>query len=50
MFRDRADAGEALARALAKYAGRDDVIVLAIPRGGVEVGAVVAKRLGPSLI
>ncbi len=46
MFHDRADAGEALAKALAKYAGRDDVIVLAIPRGGVEVGAAVAKRLG----
>jgi len=45
MFRDRKDAGEQLARALQKYANRDDVIVLAIPRGGVEVGLEVAKAL-----
>ena len=46
MFRDRKDAGEQLAKALQKYANRDDVIVLAIPRGGVEVGLEVAKALG----
>ncbi len=45
MFRDRKDAGMQLARALTHYKDRDDVIVLAIPRGGVEVGAEVAKYL-----
>jgi putative phosphoribosyl transferase len=45
MFRDRTDAGIQLAKALEKY--RDlDVIVLAIPRGGVEIGYQVAKSLG----
>ncbi|MEY2535887.1 MAG: putative phosphoribosyl transferase, partial [bacterium] len=33
-FRDRADAGRRLAERLREYAGRDDVIVLALPRGG----------------
>lgn len=42
MFEDRKDAGEKLARALKRYKDRD-VIVLAIPRGGVEVGYQVAK-------
>jgi len=45
MFEDRTDAGKKLAAALAKYRGRD-VVVLAIPRGGVEVGYQVAKYLG----
>jgi putative phosphoribosyl transferase len=45
MFLDRKDAGEQLARALAKYKGRD-VLVLAIPRGGVQVGYYVARGLG----
>lgn len=44
MFRDRKDAGEKLARALEKYKNKD-VLVLAIPRGGVEVGHLVAKYL-----
>ncbi len=44
MFRDRTDAGEQLARELEKYRDRD-VLVLAIPRGGVEVGVRVADRL-----
>jgi putative phosphoribosyl transferase len=48
-FRDRAEAGRALARALSHYAGRDDVIVLALPRGGVPVAAEVAKELGAPL-
>jgi putative phosphoribosyl transferase len=48
-FRDRADAGRALARVLSHYAGRDDVIVLALPRGGVPVAAEVAKELGAPL-
>jgi putative phosphoribosyl transferase len=48
MFRDRKDAGEKLARALEEYGGRN-VLVLAIPRGGVEVGYQVAKYLKADL-
>jgi putative phosphoribosyl transferase len=44
-FRDRADAGRQLAERLGAYANRDDVIVLALPRGGVPVAYEVAKRL-----
>jgi erythromycin esterase-like protein/adenine/guanine phosphoribosyltransferase-like PRPP-binding protein len=44
-FRDRRDAGQRLARALASYANRDDVVVLALPRGGVPVGFEVARAL-----
>ena len=46
MFRDRKDAGIQLAKALEKYKNLQDVLVLAIPRGGVEVGAQIAKYLG----
>jgi len=45
-FRDRAHAGRLLAAALARYAHRPDVIVLALPRGGVPVGYEVARALG----
>ena len=45
MFHDRKDAGQKLARSLETYKGRDDVIVLAIPKGGVEVGYEVAAHL-----
>jgi predicted phosphoribosyltransferase len=44
-FKDRRDAGEILARGLLSYADREDVIVLALPRGGVPVAYEVAKRL-----
>src|SRR6266576_2529523 len=44
-FPDRAEAGRQLAEKLEKYAGRDDVIVLGLPRGGVPVAFEVAKRL-----
>ena len=44
-FSNRADAGRQLAGKLEKYAGRDDVIVLGLPRGGVPVAFEVAKRL-----
>ena len=44
-FQDRAEAGQALAAALDEYADRDDVIVLALPRGGVPVGHEVARKL-----
>lgn len=47
-FRDRRDAGRRLAehRRLRGYKGRDDVIVLALPRGGVPVGYEVAEAVG----
>jgi putative phosphoribosyl transferase len=45
-FVDRRDAGRVLALHLAKYANRDDVIVLALPRGGVPVAYEVASALG----
>jgi putative phosphoribosyl transferase len=48
-FRDRSEAGRLLARELDRYAGRDDVVVLALPRGGVPVGYEVAKVLGAPL-
>src|SRR5690242_10507563 len=44
-YRDRADAGRALARMLACYANDPDVIVLALPRGGVPVAYEVSKAL-----
>jgi len=44
-FRDRTQAGRLLSRKLAGYADRADVIVLALPRGGVPVGYEVAKAL-----
>lgn len=44
-FRDRSDAGRQLAGLLGVYANREDVIVLALPRGGVPVGYEVAKEL-----
>lgn len=48
IFADRADAAEQLAKVLVDYAGTDTV-VLAIPRGGVVVGAAVARALGAPL-
>jgi putative phosphoribosyl transferase len=44
-FRDRAEAGRLLAKRLHGYSGRDDVVVLALPRGGVPVAYEVAKEL-----
>ncbi|VVE20517.1 phosphoribosyltransferase [Pandoraea terrigena] len=48
-FSDRAEAGRVLARQLGQYAGRSDVIVLALPRGGVPVGYEVAQALAVEL-
>jgi putative phosphoribosyl transferase len=48
-FRDRVEAGRLLGERLQAYAGRDEVIVLALPRGGVPVGYEVAKSLGAPL-
>lgn len=47
-FRDRAEAGELLASALRAYC-QHDCVVLGLPRGGVEVGAVIADRLSAAL-
>src|SRR6202045_139976 len=44
-FPDRAEAGRVLGTKLSKYAGRDDVIVLGLPRGGVPVAYEVARAL-----
>jgi len=45
LFRDRIEAGQLLAKSLNKYAGRTDVVVLALPRGGLPVAAEVARVL-----
>lgn len=44
-FENRREAGVLLARSLAAYADRDDVLVLGLPRGGVPVAAEVARAL-----
>lgn len=49
LFEDRRDAGRALARKLAHQAGRQGVLVLALPRGGVPVAYEVARALGAPL-
>jgi len=48
-FRDRREAGRLLGAALAAYANRPDVLVLALPRGGVPVAYEVARALGAPL-
>jgi putative phosphoribosyl transferase len=48
-FPNRAEAGRLLAEELKKYAGRDDVIVLGLPRGGVPVAYEVAWALNVPL-
>ncbi len=45
LFRDRRDAGRALAGLLGTYGHRRDVVVLALPRGGVPVAYEVAQAL-----
>ena len=45
IFKNRADAGRKLAAKLTRYADREDVLVLALPRGGVPVAYEVAKEL-----
>jgi putative phosphoribosyl transferase len=48
-FRNRTDAGRQLAEKLVAYADRGDVLVLALPRGGVPVAFEVAQALGAPL-
>src|SRR5213592_2779333 len=48
-FPNRAEAGRLLAEKLENYAGRSDVVVLGLPRGGVPVAYEVAQRLGAPL-
>lgn len=43
-FKDRQDAGARLAEALKQYAGKD-LIIYALPRGGVVLGAILSKQL-----
>jgi erythromycin esterase-like protein/predicted phosphoribosyltransferase len=49
LFRNRREAGRLLAKKLASYAKRPDVLVLALPRGGVPVAYEVARALGAPL-
>lgn len=45
LYKDRVDAGKKLAKELSKYANRSDVLIFALPRGGVPVAFEVAKEL-----
>ena len=49
IYRDRTDAGRRLAERLGDYRGRGDVVVLALPRGGLPVAREVAEALGAPL-
>jgi putative phosphoribosyl transferase len=45
MFKDRKDAGTQLAEKLTEYVGQENMLVLALPRGGVVTGVEIANRL-----
>src|ERR687895_766955 len=49
IYRDRSDAGRILATKLSRFKDRDDVLVLALPRGGVPVAFEVAQALATPL-
>src|SRR5262249_2945829 len=49
LFRNRSEAGRALAKRLANLAGQDELLVLALPRGGVPVAFEVARVLAAPL-
>jgi putative phosphoribosyl transferase len=48
-FRDRRDAGRKVAQRFDAFAGKSDVIVLALPRGGVPIAYEIAMRIGAPL-
>ena len=48
-FKDRSHAGKLLAQRLSAYANQPDVLILALPRGGVPVGFAIAQELGVEL-
>ena len=48
-FKNRRQAGALLAQRLGMYGGRDDVLILALPRGGVPVGVMIARQLDVAL-
>ena len=49
MFKNRHDAGKRLADKLKKYKEKKDVVVLALPRGGIVIGYEIAKKLNVKL-
>jgi hypothetical protein len=49
IFRDRREAGQAVAAALSDLTGRSDLVVLGLPRGGIPVAAEVADSLAAPL-
>ncbi len=49
MFQNRKEAGLRLAEKLTKYSSEKDVIIIALPRGGVVVGAEIAQKIGAPL-
>lgn len=49
IYLNRRHAGRVLAQALSRYANRDDVVVLGLPRGGIPVAYEVATALGAPL-
>lgn len=49
LFRNRTEAGRRLAGELASYKGKKNILILALPRGGVPVGYEVARYLGAPL-
>lgn len=49
LFKDRFEAGKKLAEKLIKYKNNKDAVVLAIPRGGLQIGSVLSKELNVPL-
>jgi putative phosphoribosyl transferase len=49
LYKNRLDAARVLARSLTQYAGRSDVLVLGLPRGGVPIACIVASALNASV-
>lgn len=49
LFKNRIQAGKKLAEKLAEYKNKKDILVLGIPRGGIEVASAVAKELNAEL-